>query len=126
MGRGRDGRGGAGMTAVLLPPGFEALAPFIDRWAVDTTAARLHARSTASMAEIRAFYDAMLPQAEAAIICIDQHDIRDLPAGHATLAKLVLSLAQAAVAVEMHGQPVSPGTPYPNSVRIPQGIAPFG
>ena len=114
------------MTAALLPPGFEALSPFVGQWALDTTEQRLQARSSATMAEIRAFYEAMLPRAEAAIACIDESDLHDLPAANATLAKLVLARAQAAVAIEMHGQPVSPGTPFPNSVRVMQGAAPFG
>ena len=114
------------MNGALLPSGFEELLPFVRKWALDTTEQRLQARSSATMAEIRSFYEAMLPRAEAAIACIDESDLHDLPADKATLAKLVLALAQAAVAIEMHGQPVSPGTPFPNSVRVLQGAAPFG
>lgn len=109
-----------------LPPGFESLAPFVDYWARETTNERIAARCEATMADIRAFYDAMLPEVERAVTCIDEHPLHELPAAHATLAKLVLALAQAAVAVEMHGQPCSPGTPYPNTMRVLQGAAPFG
>ncbi len=52
---------------------------------------------------------------ENAIAHLDGFDLHALPAREATLALLVLALAQAAVAVEMHGAPVSPGTPYPNT-----------
>lgn len=113
------------MNASVLPAGFEALAPFVAYWARDTTDARLAARCEASMADIQAFYDTMLPLAEPAIALIDTAPLHDLPPPLATLAKLVLALAQAAVAVEMHGQPCSPGTPWPNSVRVPGGPAPF-
>ncbi len=53
--------------AVALPAGFESLAPFVAHWARDTTDARLAARCEASMADIQAFYDTMLPPAESAI-----------------------------------------------------------
>jgi hypothetical protein len=57
---------------------------------------------------------------------IDEDDVHNLPPEKATLAKLVLALAQAAVAVEIHGESRSPGTPYPNSIRLSTGAAPFG
>ena len=113
------------MSARSLPPGFESLAPFVDYWACATTEARLRARCEARMEDIQAFYDAMLPLAEAALDCLDGAPLEALPDDLATLAQLVLSLAQAAVAVEMHGQPRSPGTPWPHSVRVPGSAAPF-
>lgn len=109
-----------------LPAGFESLEPFVAYWARDTTDGRLQARAEASMAQNQAFYDAMLPLAEPAITHLEAFDLHALPAPEATLARMVLALAQAAVAVEMHGQPISPGTPYPNTVRVLQGVAPFG
>ena len=113
-------------TNQCLPPGFEALAPFVDYWARDTTEQRMCARAEASMPAIQAFYAAMLPLAERAVACIDEDALPDLPPAKATLAKLVLALAQAAVAVEFHGAPRSPGTPYPNSMRVRRGPAPYG
>lgn len=108
-----------------LPVGFESLAPFARRWACDTLEQRLQVRSESTMEEIRAFYDTMLPLVEEAVASIDTDDLNDMPADKARLAKLVLALVQAAVAVEMHGQPTSPGTPYPNSIRVLQGLTPF-
>ena len=84
------------MSAVVLPAGFEALTPFVDYWARPTTMALLDATPL----------HAHTPPL-------------------AKLAQLVLSLAQAAVAVEMHGQPLSPNTPWPHSVRVPAGAAPY-
>jgi hypothetical protein len=114
------------MSNSPLPAGFESLAPFVAHWAKDTTELRLKARAEASMDENRAFYAAMLPLAEQAINHLETFDLHGLPAAEASLAMLVLALAQAAVAVEMHGEPISPGTPYPNAVRVLQGAAPFG
>lgn len=111
--------------SATLPEGFECLAPFVEYWARDTLEQRIHARSTAAMADIEAFYAAMLPLTERAVACIDEAPLHALPPSRATLAKLVLSLAQAAVAVEMHRAPCSPGTPYPNSLRVVQGPPPY-
>ncbi len=109
-----------------LPPGFEALEVFVPRWAMATTEGRLRARAEASMDEIRAFYDAMLPLADAAMNHVDAYGLADLSPERTCLAALVLSLAQAAVAVEIHGAPRAPGTPYPNSLRVLRGAPPLG
>lgn len=113
------------MNASALPAGFEALAPFVAYWARDTTDARLAARCEASMADIQAFYDTMLPLSGPALALLDSTPPHKYTPPLATLAQLVLSLAQAAVAVEMHGQPLSPNTPWPNSVRVTGAAAPY-
>jgi hypothetical protein len=109
-----------------LPDGFESLEPFVARWARDSFAERLHARCESDMDEIRAFYDAMLPLAPAAIARIDREPLASLSETTAVLARLVLALAQAAIAVEMHGAPRAPGTPYPNQLRVETALFPFG
>lgn len=110
----------------LLPPGFEDLVPFVDYWAGETTQERIHARATASMETIRAFYDAMTERAEAALQYVEQFPLNQMPEDAARLYRLVLALGQAHVAVEIHGQPRAPGTPYPTGIRILRGPAPFG
>lgn len=113
------------MNAAVLPPGFESLEPFAAYWARPTSNGRLAARCEASMADIQAFYDAMLPLAPNALALLDATPVHEYPPPLATLAQLMLSLAQAAVAVEMHGQPRSPNTPWPNSVRVLGAAAPY-
>ena len=52
--------------STLLPPGFEALVPFLEFWAVDTAAARAHCRDVSTEAQRVAFYNAAfdpVPQA---------------------------------------------------------------
>lgn len=110
----------------VLPTGFEDLLPFVDRWAVDDTAARIKLRAEASMEDIQAFYDAMVGRADEAMSLIDTHSLHALPDDVGRLCRLVLALAQAAMAVEIHGQPRAPGTPYPNSIRLVRGTPPFG
>lgn len=41
-----------------LPDGFEALAPFVEFWAVDTAAERAHCRDISDEASRAAFYNA--------------------------------------------------------------------
>ena len=113
------------MSAAVLPAGFETLEPFVAYWARPTTNARLAARCEAGMGNIQAFYDAMLPLSGPALALLDSTPPHEYPPPLATLAQLVLSLAQAAVAVEMHGQPLSPNTPWPNSVRVTGAAAPY-
>jgi len=109
-----------------LPEGFEELEPFVAYWAGDGTAQRMAARCEASMDDIQAFYDAMIARGEDAMQLVDQHPLHDLPPDIATLAKLLLALAQASIAVELHGQPRAPDVPYPNSMRMVRSTAPFG
>ena len=110
----------------LLPAGFEALQPFVYKWAGATSLERITTRSEAAYSEIRGFYDVMVERAEEAIAYIDQYPLKELPEDVENLARLVLALCQAAVAVEMHGQPRAPGTPYPNSIKLTKGMYPLG
>lgn len=110
----------------LLPKGFEALEPFLSPWCCDTSAERIQVRCESSMADIRAFYDAMLDHADEALDVIESHPIGEMPDDVARLAKLLLGLAQASVAVELHGQPRAPDAPYPNSIKLVRSTFPFG
>lgn len=109
-----------------LPAGFEELEPFVDKWAVDDIPTRIAVRSTSSMEDIRTFYDAIVPRTVEAMALIDRHGLSDLPDDVARLCKLVLALASAATAIEIHGQPTAPGSPYPNGIKMVRGTPPFG
>ncbi len=108
--------------AARLPQAFAELEPFVDSWGSHTTAGRLAARCERSMDEIRVFYEAMCARAEEAIGYVDGFEMADLPDDARNLMALVLGLAQAHVAIEIHGQPRAPGTPWPNSIRIARGL----
>ena len=109
-----------------LPRGFEALEPFMAQWCCETSAERMEVRCEADMGDIRSFYDSMLEHADAAFDLIERYPIGEMPDDVARLAKLLLGLAQASVAVEIHGQPRAPDTPYPNSIKLIRSTAPFG
>lgn len=114
------------MTASTLPLAFAELEPFVAIWGHETTQARLNARCSQSMPEIRAFYDRMVERAEEAMAYVDQFPLNQLPEDASRLMSLVLALAQAHVAIEIHGQPRAPGTPWPNTMRIAQGLPVLG
>jgi hypothetical protein len=112
--------------ANALPSGFEELEPFVAYWAGDTTQIRWDRRSAASMEDIRLFYDAMLERADEALQRLQTRPLADLETDEGCLLRLLLSLASCAIAVELHGQPRAPFSPYPHGIRVLQGSTPFG
>jgi hypothetical protein len=112
--------------AATLPSGFEDLAPFLDQWCLPETQQRHARRETASMEDIRRFYDAMLAKAPAAIALLDGKPFDGLADDERRLMYLLLALGHVAVAVEVHGQPRAPHTPYPHRVRLTQPPRYFG
>jgi 4-oxalocrotonate tautomerase family enzyme len=109
-----------------LPPGFEALDIFVPYWCLDSNDQRRAARSTAAMADIQRFYDAIVAQAEAAIVHCEQYPLGQMPPATERLFKLLLAMNHAAIAVEMHGEPRAADSTWPSAVRITQGPWPHG
>jgi len=90
---------------MALPAGFEELEPFVDQWCLKGTQERHARRESASMEDIRRFYDAMLAKAPAAIAFLDGKAFDGLADDERRLMNLLLALGHVAVAVEVHGQP---------------------
>jgi hypothetical protein len=88
-----------------LPPGFEALEPFVAEWALPDSATRMAKRQASTIAAIRQFYEAMLPLGEKALEHLRQFQLGAMPADSEQLLKLMLALAEAAPAVEWYGDP---------------------
>lgn len=114
------------MSESRLPEGFTDLERFVDSWGAPTTRERHAVRCGSTMEEIRDFYDTMSARASEACDLIDSFGLDDLPPNVGHLMALVLGLAQAHVAVEIHGQPRAPGTPWPNSLQIVRGLPLLG
>lgn len=85
---------------ILLPPGFESLEPHLGVWVLPDSAARSNKRQASTIGELRTFYDAMLPIAEAAIGYLREYKLGSLPPEGERLLKLMLSLAEVAPAIE--------------------------
>jgi hypothetical protein len=92
------------MTA-MLPTEFADLEPLARTWCLATEEERWDRRMASSMAEIVAFYDAAFPRLEAAIEHCDRYPLDELPPEVEHLMQLIYSLCQAAMAVEIFGQP---------------------
>ena len=87
-----------------LPTPFADLEPFL-AWSLTTEAERQRKRMTSSMAEIQAFYDAILPRMDAIIAYLDQFPLNAMPADAQRLLQLTFSLAEISAAVELFKQP---------------------
>lgn len=96
------------MTAIL-PTAFESLAPFVAQWALPTQDQRQTTRLHASSAQLRAFYDAMLPLMPAALEHVDTFAIGALPEPSRVLFRMMLSMAEVAPHIELYrGDPKVP------------------
>lgn len=91
-----------GATA-LLPKGFKPLEPWVADWVLEDSRARYEKRISTPPATIRAFYDAVLQHAPAALALLGQRQLGALSEAEERLLKLMLSLAEMGPAVEWYG-----------------------
>jgi hypothetical protein len=89
----------------VLPPEFADLEPHAAVWCLATEPERWGQRLRSSMAELRAFYDAAFPRAEAAIAYCDRFPLDDMPPDAERLLQLLHSLLMVSYAVEVWKQP---------------------
>ncbi|MGE3772088.1 MAG: hypothetical protein AB7I32_04130 [Gammaproteobacteria bacterium] len=89
--------------APRLPHGFSALERWLDDWVLADSTARFDKRRTTPLADIRAFYDGVLPHAERALDYLSQRRLGELDEAEERLLKLLLSLAEMGPAIEWYG-----------------------
>lgn len=89
---------------VILPAAFAALQPYVENWALADENARFRKRITASMDELRAFYDAIAPQMEAIMQYLQRCPVQGLPPGDEALLRLALSYAEVSRVFEVWQQ----------------------
>ncbi|WP_419845582.1 hypothetical protein [Candidatus Poriferisocius sp.] len=94
-------------AAAALPADFTDLEPFAD-WALDTWRERYEKRLDSTMAEMQAFYDAMMPRLSEILDYCDAFDLDDLPDDARNLLLLAFSLCEASFPVEAWRQPRVP------------------
>jgi hypothetical protein len=92
---------------VELPGAFADLAPFSD-WVLETWRERYEKRLASTMAEMQAFYDAMMPRLGEILDHCDKHDLDDLPDDVRNLLLLTFALCEASFPVEAWRQPRVP------------------
>lgn len=85
----------------MLPEAFEDLQTLASAgWCLGTESERVEKRHKSSPAELRTFYDLMVPRLESAIEHLNQFDLKDFPAREQHLMHLLLSMAEVTFAVE--------------------------
>lgn len=112
-------------TPHQLPAAFSDLEPFAEDWCCASFNARLQRRAASSLEALQAFYDAVQPRAEAALAHLEAFDLHALPERETQLLRLLFSLTQVAMAVEVHDGPKVPHASLPIPVRVLRESAPF-
>ena len=92
----------------MLPGEFADLEPFAAEWCIASEPARYEKRLASSMAQMQAFYDAILPRAADAIAYLDRYALDDLPREALQLMHLVYSMITVSFAVECWRAPRVP------------------
>ena len=92
------------MAKRLLPEAFADLEDW-GAWALPKETERSRKRQASTMAEIRAFYDALLPRMAAVLSYLNEFPLDGLPEPEERLFYLTLALAEVAPAVELFQQP---------------------
>ena len=90
--------------STILPAGFEDLEPWMD-WSLVTMDERSARRAASTMAEIEAFYAAVLPRLEAVLAYLADVAVGDERPENQRLLDLTKSLAEVAPAVELFFEP---------------------
>jgi len=98
------------MSDALLPSEFSDLEPFAATWCLATEDERYQQRLASTMDEMQAFYDAVVPRADAAMTYCDQFPLDDLPGEARNLLYLLFSMVMVSFPVEAFGQPHIPDT----------------
>ena len=96
------------MNAPDLPAPFADLAPWAERYALETERERNHRRVTSSLEELQAFYDALLPRMDAVMDHLMQVPNDNPPAPERTLAALASTFMEISLAVELFKSPTVP------------------
>ena len=92
------------MTGATFPGQFADLTQWAG-WALASEAERSAKRQASTMAEIDAFYAAMVARLDDIFSHLDQYPLDELPPDCISLMLLTLSLAEVAPAVEQFRQP---------------------
>ncbi len=74
------------MTVNAQRPDFSELSPFLADWGLPTSAERVARRTGSTIAQMRAFHEAMLPRLEEVINYLNNFAVADIPTNDMALA----------------------------------------
>jgi hypothetical protein len=92
----------------MLPDQFADLEPFATKWSLATERQRYATRMATGIQEMRTFYDAVTPRAEAAMAYMEQFPFDQLPEEALNLLYLLYSMIEVSFPVEVWHQPRVP------------------
>jgi hypothetical protein len=90
--------------SAMLPGEFAELERYAADWCLATEAERYAKRMASSMDEMQAFYDAITPNAEAAIVYCDGFALDAMPEEALNLLRLLYSMIMVSFPVEVWSQ----------------------
>ena len=109
--------------SALLPGNFADLEKFAG-WALATSTERNRMRRATPMAEITAFYNAMLPRLKEVLAYLDRFSLREMPQDAQGLLYLALALAEITIAAELFHEPKVTGGCDPERFVVMHEIEP--
>jgi hypothetical protein len=96
------------MSDARLPEQFRDLEALGDVWILPTEGERHARRLTSNIAELRAFYDSLMPRIDDVLAYLSEFQLDNLTPEGRNLLSLACSLAEIGPAVERYGQPEVP------------------
>lgn len=91
-------------TNHMLPPAFEDLLTWVPGWALESENGRMQKRVDSPMDEIKAFYDAILPNMTPVMEYLETLPVRGLDAPDQNLLNLALSYVEVSRIFEVWDQ----------------------
>lgn len=112
--------------ASSLPADFAVLQPFVERWALPTTAERAARRTASTPEEREALFAAAGPLLDPALDYLDMMALGSFSAQEQRLMDLMLALAHVALAVEIQGADETKRAPWRDRMQIVRSTADQG
>lgn len=88
-----------------LPLAFEDLSSWAQIWNYPDIAGRYDRRKRSSMAELSAFYSAVMPRMEEILSHLDPFDLYNLPEPERRLYRMLCGLCEVSAAIELLNRP---------------------
>ena len=101
------------MPSRKLPEAFADLQPFVAEWALANERERFLKLHAVTIAQLRGFYDAMLPRLEQVLQYLNEWKIAELPEDARTLYDLAVTFAETAHPVDLKWKDVDFPDAYP-------------
>jgi hypothetical protein len=110
-------------AASSLPPGFQALEPYVASWALVGASNRAHRRTHSTEQERADFYNTAKDLLVPALAYLDARPLKELDEQAQRLMTLLLGFAHAAQAVEVQGENEAAHAKQRHLLKISRAVA---